>query len=291
MSISKDIKKKTLKFITDAVGPMVKESLKQASSYSIDLADLAAVLTQDHKADLASDIDIKGLKASLDCVAQLKVLFSVIDRNEQTCKKLTGAFITSGIAVVSKLIKTSPCEVTGLCQDLCLASAHTSSFDFLTGDGWITFVKSVLKFCMKSAGGGTDDLVGVKSVTLETLSTLAQRVYEGGNRPAESKMMYEMVCGHSNFVPVLFSGKGEEVKARVLTLVLALMKANPRDILSEVHQLPLFLGAYKGTLSASDRAILSIIYLNEKHKPGRLGSYAPMLWGQSAISKYSSGKT
>ena len=198
----------------------------------------------------------------------------------------------AAIAVVSKLIKTSPCEVTGLCQDLCrAASAHTSSLEFLTGDGWITFVKSVLKFCMKSAGTDEPNLVGVKSATLETLSTLARRVYEGGNRPAESKMMYEMVCGHSNFVPLLFSGKwGEGVKARVLALVLALMKANPGDILSEVHQLPLFLGAYKGTLSASDRAILSIIYLNEKHKPGRLGSYAPMLWGQSAISKYSSGR-
>ena len=98
MSISKDIKKKTLKFITDAVGPMVKDSLKQASSYSIDLADLAAVLTQDHKADLASDIDIKGLKAGLDCVAQLKVLFSVIDSNEQqTSNKLMEAFIVSAI--------------------------------------------------------------------------------------------------------------------------------------------------------------------------------------------------
>ena len=99
MSISKDIKKKTLKFITDAVGPMVKDSLKQASSYSIDLADLAAVLTQDHKADLASDIDIKGLKAAgLDCVAQLKVLFSVIDSNEQQISnKLTEAFIVSAI--------------------------------------------------------------------------------------------------------------------------------------------------------------------------------------------------
>lgn len=136
-----------------------------------------------------------------------------------------------------------------------------------------------------------DDHLGVKTTALETLSTLTQRVYGGGRRPAESKMMYEMVCGHSNFVPVMFSGKREQdtVKAGVLDLALALMRANPGDVLREVHQLPLFLGAYKGTLSAADRSILSIVYLNEKHKPGRLGSYAPMLWGQSAISKYSAG--
>ena len=137
-----------------------------------------------------------------------------------------------------------------------------------------------------------DDHLGVKTTALETLSTLTQRVYGGGRRPAESKMMYEMVRGHSNFVPVMFSGKREQdtVKAGVLDLALALMRANPGDVLREVHQLPLFLGAYKGTLSAADRSILSIVYLNEKHKPGRLGSYAPMLWGQSAISKYSAGK-
>ena len=135
-----------------------------------------------------------------------------------------------------------------------------------------------------------DDHAELKTRVLETLTALSQRVYEKGRRPAESKMMYEMVCGHSNFVPILFSGKREEVKAGVLALVLTLTTANPGDILKEVHQLPLFLGAYKGTLSAADKAILAIVYRNEKHKPGRLGSYAPMLWGQSAISKYSTGE-
>ena len=126
---------------------MVKEAVKHASSHSTDLACLATVLTREHNADLASAIE-SGDTASLDSIGQLKVLFSVIDGDKETPKKLTEAFIRSGIAVVSKTIRSRPADLTGLCQDL-RSAANQISLEFLTGSAWIGFVKSVLKFCMK----------------------------------------------------------------------------------------------------------------------------------------------
>ena len=150
---------------------------------------------------------------------------------------------------------------------------------------WTGFVKAVLKKAMKvvaPTAGPTTGVANLHANALRTLAVLCEKVYAGSRRPQESKMMYDMVCGHSNFVPILFaSGDHQErIKSEVLNLVVTLIGANPGDMLTEAHQLPLFLGAYRATLGPSDRAILRIVHLNEKHKPGRLGSFAPLLWGQ-----------
>ncbi len=90
-----------------------------------------------------------------------------------------------------------------------------------------------------------------------------------------------MVYGHSGFVAALLDGTSDVAKTSLANLVDTLSILQPTASWSQ--HVPMFLGAYGGTLAASDQAILRVLYRYGDHLP----SFSPILWSQSAISHYS----
>ena len=104
-----------------------------------------------------------------------------------------------------------------------------------------------------------------------------------------------MICGHSNFISLLFTKNKDAdlqaLKFEILNLILVLLESN--RLICEDLELQVILGAYHATLSPSDDAILRIIQRCEietssEGKISKLALLQPLLWGQAAVSKYSS---
>ena len=172
---------------------------------------------------------------------------------------------------------------------------------------WNKFVKSVLKHSLKMVAPGTDNsFIKRGSIALKTLNKLCKKLYGISNTrkkktrgwkenaDEDCQQIFNMVCGHSSFLGLLYSKSKStdllNLKCELLSLILLLMETYPK--ICEHLELPVFLGAYHATLSESDCAILKIIQRCEietsgEEKINKLALYQPLLWGQAAASKYS----
>ena len=282
-----EAKKKTINYVKTYVQNILLSSLKSADfDVNVDvLQNLINHLREQHD---ACTFELKEAEMELTTPDQLNVLRAA--SNDETRKQF---FVHQAVQVITKHIKgADDCSaaLTALCDNLTETSLELNQVGFLNKpdkkDAWILFVKSVLKNCMKL---NADGAALVRSRALRSLSVVCSIMYSKNRLPEESKMMYELITGHSNFVALLFSQVLglQRVRAELLELIVQLLQANT-DILGglDAHQLPLFLGAYKGTLTSCDRALLRIVFLHEDHRPGRLSSYQPLVWGQSAMSRY-----
>ena len=160
--------------------------------------------------------------------------------------------------------------------DMSLLVQSVQDIDLLRNDQfkdyWASFIKSCLKYGLKPDH---------PSYSLRALNKLLENVVKDAN----AGDTYSLICGHSQFVPILFSKTSKEKKEELLKLIVSLVKANP-SICSTV-QVPVFLGAYNATLSKTDQLLFEILYIHETEGAVNLHTFKPLVWGQAAISKFS----
>ena len=103
----------------------------------------------------------------------------------------------------------------------------------------------------------------------------------------EADKIYNMIIGHSQFVPIMFSASKNDQpqKGTLLKVILALLKNHPKVCSSS--QIPIYLGAYSGSLSQVDQTLLEILYIHEIDASVNLNVFKPLVWGQAAIAKHS----
>ena len=116
---------------------------------------------------------------------------------------------------------------------------------------WPQFVKSCLKYGLRPAN---------PSLPLKALKELLKNVLQA-DYTNEAADMYSLICGHSQFVPILFSKSDEEKKEAMLNLILLLIQSKP-SICSSV-QVPVYLGAYNATMTKTDQLLFQILFLHE----------------------------
>ena len=157
----------------------------------------------------------------------------------------------------------------------CLESLDYHLFsNELFKEKWPAYMKSSLKYGLKS---DTNPLFlkGFK-ITLENMSNSKQA-------KNEAEQIYNMIVGHSQFVPIMFSKKCPQKEA-ITKVILTLIQNFPK--LCSSLQIPIYLGAYNGTLSKSDQIILDILYVHEIEGAVNLQVFKPLIWGQAAIGKF-----
>ena len=172
---------------------------------------------------------------------------------------------------------------------------------------WTKFVKSVLKNSLKLVATGNNKWSmkrGIKA--LKTLTNVCRKLYgisntrkkktRGWKEKADKdcQEIFNMICGHSNFLSLLYSKNKsvdwQNLKFEILNLIVVLIESYSN--ICDSLELSVFLGAYNATLSSSDCAVLQIVQLCEAETSGegkvsKLAMLQPLLWGQAAVSKYS----
>jgi len=148
------------------------------------------------------------------------------------------------------------------------------------GKTWARLVKTTLKNCLKVS-------VAVKRPMLAStgLGTLAKfckiAIFE--DNAEEAGQILAMLCGHSGFLPILLnrSQPHSAAKAALAALLADLCALHPSSCSSS--RLPALLGAYNGTLSLADRALLRALATHER---AAVALFKPTLWGQAAMTRY-----
>ncbi|XP_037281588.2 nucleolar pre-ribosomal-associated protein 1 [Rhipicephalus microplus] len=146
---------------------------------------------------------------------------------------------------------------------------------------WPQFIKNNLKAGFQSQSFG--------QTSFELLSVVCQKVYSVGNvgdiNPALCRV-YMMMFGHSRFLPLMLDTEDEvqKQKDKMLELMAVLVQCDPT--LCDVEHIPVFLSAYRASLSIVDQKILYLMFLYEKNGVD-LCNFKPFLWGPSAVSFYS----
>jgi nucleolar pre-ribosomal-associated protein 1 len=177
-------------------------------------------------------------------------------------------------------------------------------------EAWSKFVKSILKNALKLSSSiaserhGTSmkkGILALKMLTklctkLHSISNAKKKKTRGWKEKADADchQIFNLICGHSNFLSLLYSKSKEQdlqsLKYELLNLMVLLINSYPK--ICEDLELTVFLGAYHGTLSAPDCSILQMIHRCEIETSGherisKLAMLQPLLWGQAAVSKYS----
>ena len=251
---------------------------------------LLNIICLEHGQDLSDIPDIPDNRANLEDVEVLRALFIVSKSGKELrpsvmCDRVLAPCLRMAIkclkvpeqegASISSLI-TAVTEVLLAEESCCLRS-------FIEDELWISYVKGVLKTCLKPT---LDD--PVRSEYIIGLSGLARLRYRNETEEdrEESSLIYNMIYGHSNFIATMLDGARAHCKAKaaILRLILVLMRVEP-SICAASH-IPVFLGAYHGTLSLADQAILGIVFHHERCGVG-LAEFNPIIWGQSALGHYS----
>ena len=159
----------------------------------------------------------------------------------------------------------------------CLSSLEYELFNHEAfKDLWPLYMKSTLKYGLKADSN---------NLILKAFGTTLDNLVLSKDFKNEAEQIYSMITGHSQFVQVMFSSKSA-IKESLLKVILVLVQNYPK--ICTTAQIPIFLGAYNGTLSEADRTLLDILYFQEVQGMVNLQMFKPLLWGQAAIGKYSS---
>ncbi|XP_041352192.1 nucleolar pre-ribosomal-associated protein 1-like [Gigantopelta aegis] len=123
---------------------------------------------------------------------------------------------------------------------------------------------------------------------LRILSQLLSLVYtESGDISLPITSLHQMAMSHSQFLPVMFDEKGDEIKESLVCLLVDLVERSP-ECCSTSH-CGLLLGSYNASLSITDQTILKLIYIYEQ-QGSWMKDQRPFLWGPKAIEHYSARK-
>ena len=119
---------------------------------------------------------------------------------------------------------------------------------------WTKYVQTVLKNCLKKKISAP-----TRAKCLDIQTTVLTKVYPSDHE--EIGLIYEMICGHSNFLETLLDDiePHNEVKVALVRMIVALIVKNPSVCKSK--QIPIFLGAYRGSMSkvcTTERLILKV---------------------------------
>ena len=277
-------RKKMLKFLTTAL----KKNLSLGGSVTAGLIQLLKILCERCEQDLT---DMVSKPANLEDVEVLWALFIM----SKSGKKLGSSVmcervLTPCLRMVNKSVKESDQKERGSVPDLIIAVSEVFLAEesccireHIEGDLWTSYVKVVLKTCLKSS---LDD--NIRSRYIKGLTGLARLRYanETEEDRAESSLIYNMIYGHSNFISMMLDTVNAHcgAKASILGLILILTKIEPSACTAS--HIPVYLGAYHGTLSLADQAILGIVFHYER-RGGNLAQFQPIMWGRSALGHYS----
>ena len=177
-------------------------------------------------------------------------------------------------------------------------------------EAWSKFVKSILKNALKLSSSTASERHGTSMkkgiLALKMLTKLCEKLHSISNAKkkktrgwkekadADCHQIFNLICGHSNFLSLLYSKSKDQdlqsLKYELLNLIVLLINSYPK--ICEDLELTIFLGAYHGTLSAPDCSILQMLHRCEIETSGherisKLAMLQPLLWGQAAVSKYS----
>ena len=255
---------------TQCKSTFINSLMKQMNELEVineDIEDLLEILVEKYDQDLSDLQDINPCKALL-----------LYHRKNQNGDNITEKIIIPIMKSVMKLIKDQTSDdILRKKTDLLIETVQTESYNgpFKNAEFesvWPNFVKSCLKYGMRS---------GYSSIPIEALKVLYEVHYDMDETVA--KEAYSLICGHSQFVPIMFSNDSK--KTHLLSLITALINADP-SICSSV-QVPIYLGAYNGTKSQSDDYLFNILYLHEIKGSVSLQTFKPLVWGQAAIAKFS----
>jgi hypothetical protein len=272
----------TLQCLLNSQDGVKSKFIKQLSNHimqqeSLELfEDLLEILVSKYQVDIS------------DCIDKLqpcRALLLHLQNTESPSKVLITSVVVPSIKKISTLLKTPEnmlvLDMSKTCSLVldCNADKLSSSKVFMAE--WPAFVKTVLKHSLKEDH---------HAEVLEVLKVLCESVLKGKESNSQAELIYSLICGHSLFVPTLFSTSsltsgGCRKKEALLDLVLTLTKANP-SICSGV-QVPIYLGAYGASLSKADQLLLEILYIHETEGSVSLQAFKPLVWGQAAVAKFS----
>ena len=115
-------------------------------------------------------------------------------------------------------------------------------FPLFRHEFWTKYVQTVLKNCLKKK---IPSLLRAKCLDIQ--ATILTQVYPSEHE--EIGLIYEMICGHSNFLETILDDTEPHnvVKAALVRMIVALIL---KDVsICKTKQIPIFLGAYHGSLS------------------------------------------
>ena len=283
LSVSRP-RKKMLKFLTTSL----KKNLSLGGSVTVGIIKLLKILCERCEQNLA---DILDNPANLEDVQVLWALFIMSKSGKELRPSvICDRILAPCLRMVNKSLKESDQKEGGSVPDLItavtevfLAEESCCIREYIEDDMWTSYVKVVLKTCLKSS---LDD--NLRSRYINGLSGLARLRYSNETEEdrVESSLIYNMIYGHSNFIAMMLDTVNAHcrAKASILRLILILTKIEP-SVCAASH-IPVYLGAYHGTLSLADQAILGIVCHYERCG-GNLAQFKPILWGQSALGHYS----
>ena len=138
------------------------------------------------------------------------------------------------------------------------------------------FAKNMLKYSLRPEKDETRD-----DEALLALCGVCEKSSDQGIQD----MIYALITGHSQFIPIMLSSEMSSKKVPLLKLILTLLKQDPS--LCSSLQVPIYLGAYNASLSQVDQLLLEILQIHEIDASVSFQAFKPMVWGTNAIAKYS----
>ena len=239
--------------------------LGSKSSPNQDDLELLGMLVVNHEFDLSEEEE--GINALMPCHALFEhykrkgdedsILSKVILPLMNQCVKevKSGQTLASSCKLLSKCLK----DFTGRIEE-----------------DVTKFAKSMLKYSLKPEKD--------QSMDDDALLALCE-VCEKSSEKGIQDMIYALITGHSQFIPIMLSSELSSKKVPLLKLILTLLKQDPS--LCSSLQVPIYLGAYNATLSQVDQLLLEILQVHEMDASVSFQAFKPMVWGPNAIAKYS----
>lgn len=245
----------------------IKKYIKGKDEISEGDQELLYILVEQYDQDLLEFDQMGPCKAHLQHLKKVK-----------KAKEIVSKILVPTMKSIGKLSK-DPEQTNKLSDmtqllDLAIQDLKPNTFKVEEFESyWPSFIKTCLKYGLRN---------DYSCLPLEALNKLFELVLEENCSTAGET--YELLCSHSQFVPILFSSlKGK--KEALLRLTLTLIKSKP-SLCSSV-QVPVFLGAYGGKMNLSDQTLLEILYIHESQGAVSLQAFKPLVWGQAAVSKFS----
>ena len=302
--IAKVFQTEVVKFLKDDVCNLPRRAI-------ISLRRLLKILKNEHNIEF-EDLNLNDYNAgSVSQILLVDTVYGSSDKDDETKSLILMPSLKVAVAELKKNTEDDvEFELLFAVINQRREQLHSLSSFYTNSEHnavWTQFVKSVLKNCLKMVLPCNNDRSLKKgALALHTLTELCEKLYgisnakkkktRGWKEKADEdcQQIFNMICGHSNFLGLLYSKNNffewQKLKSELLYLIIVLIESNPK--ICEDLELPVFLGAYHATLSAPDCAILHIVQRCEVQTSGegkvsKLAMLQPLLWGQAAVSKYS----
>ena len=313
-----DVKSKFIKEIKIVIQPEIVQCLKsnycnQSNHAIANLRNVVHIMKNEYNVEF-EDINLKNYH--IQSILQIQLVDELCGVSEKDDEIKSLLLLPSLKWVIDELKKSIPEDYENRFELLFEVinkrneQVHSMTSFYTHSDHnevWTKFVKSVLKNSLKLVATGNNKLSMKRGTqALNTLTNICRKLYGISNTrkkktrgwkenaDKDCQQIFNMICGHSNFLSLLYSKNKDldwqNLKFEILNLIVVLIESCSN--ICDGLELSVFLGAYNATLSRSDCAILQIVKLCEAETSGegkisKLAMLQPLLWGQAAVSKYS----